>query len=131
MQGSGGNTADEYENKLRISCARVSRPLGCRHNVLGLARELAAGRLVWFGWRTPGCSTGHRSARALGFSSSFADATESSHSAIRCAGGALQPSGDRTVQPTLRIACPSSVRKRGVTSAVPGNTRGPYDNAAC
>jgi hypothetical protein len=127
--GAGRNTADEYENELGISRPRVGRALGGWHSLLGVARELAARRP---GWRTPGFPAGHRSARAPGFSISLDGATES---AISCTGGTLQPSGDRSVQPTRGIACPiagpTSIRKRGVTGAVSSNTRGPDGNAAC
>jgi hypothetical protein len=132
--GRWRNTGDEYENKLGIRCLRVSRPLGSRHSLLGVARELAARRPVRFGWRTPGCSAGHRSACAAGFSISFHGTTEPSHGAVRaCTSSAIQPNSDRTVQPTRGIAVASltSIRKRRVFSAVPDNTPSREDNATC
>jgi hypothetical protein len=130
------NTADGYENKLGISRLRGGRTLDGRHSLLGVPRELAVGCPVRFGWRPSGSSEGQCFACAAGVSIGFDGATEPNHGAARaCATSALQPNGDRAVQPTPGIACiiASHIPITGTsaaTSAVPSYTR-TDDNTAC
>lgn len=128
------NTGDEYEIKIGNRSLRIDRP-GGRHSLLEAGRELAARRPVRLGWRTPGCSAGHPSARPPGFSISFHGSKDPARGTAFANTRAIQPSGDRTVQPTRIIAAasPASILKHRVLSAVPtrSNTSSPNHNTAC